>query len=157
MKKLARHKTQNTETELNLNPMMDIFVGLVPILLVTASFSHYAAVQTSLPGKEVSQSNEKPPAEVRLTFEVQDQFVVVSGFDSGFDKPVPGLFEKFPTNDLVKLKQQIEVLKGKYPKFGPSLFFATGSTPYQTVISVLDLIKTTMKGSEVILAAGVVE
>lgn len=157
MNKIARHKTTNPETELNLNPMMDIFVGLVPIMLVTASFSHYSAVQTSLPSQEISQSKEKPAEEVRLTFEVQGDFVLVSGFDSKFDKPVDGISDRFSTKDLPRLKAEIEKIKAKYPKFGPSLFYATGSTSFQTAINVLDLIKSTMNKSEVILAAGVME
>ena len=100
MNKIARHKTNNPETELNLNPMMDIFVGLVPIMLVTASFSHYSAIQTSLPSQEISQAQDKPVEEVRLTFEVQGDFVLVSGFDSKFDKPVDGISDRFPTKVL---------------------------------------------------------
>ena len=157
MNKLSRHKTSNPETELNLNPMMDIFVGLVPIMLVTASFSHYSAVQTTLPSKEISQSTEKPAEEVRLTFEVQDTFVLVSGFNSGFDKPIAALNQRFSTADLSKLKQEIEAIKVRYPKLGPTLFYATASTPFQTAIDVLDLIKSTIKTSDVVLAAGVVE
>ena len=104
----------DADSEINITPVMNIFVILIPFLLLTATFVKIAIIDLALPSLEQgsSMSNE----------EIKDLTVLVIsiGLD-GFE--IKTSENKYPLiklengkYDLQKLKGQLVKIKKQYPR-----------------------------------------
>jgi len=151
--------------DINLTPMMDLFVVLIPFLLMSAAFVRLGGVQVAMPSSKSAATELADNSKLQtisLTFEVSEKDIKVRGFSDQFVTEVSGVSGEFSLENeaqgLGQLRSFLEGLRSKYQNFGSSLFHAAPTATYEQALHVLDTVHSVAGVSkEIILAAGVVE
>lgn len=157
---MRNFKRNTDEAVLNLTPIMNLFVALIPFLIVSSAFIRLGGVDVQAPsaasGVQTPNSLKKD-SELRLSFEVQESKVIVTGYDQNYDQEISGVKAEFPIAELSRLVAYVDGLSQKQYKIGPSLFHASPETKFENAISVLNAMRSSQHVKEIVMAAGVVE
>lgn len=144
-----RHRTMVGDDELELVPVMNMFLVLIPFLLLSASFYHIKAINTSVPVVSSSSSTSartpsKSEAKVTVIVELKEKTMVLTA-----------MCDELSYNDLVKLETEIPVkspasypmdklsqhlhfIKDRYPKSDTLILVPTQDVVYGTIIQTMD-------------------
>lgn len=133
----SRLKGHAGETELNLTAVMNIFLILIPFLLLTAVFVKISILEFSLPNlsKKSAETSAQKPKSVILN--------VLSIKESGFELKSPELnFSPIDKkNELFNwevLVEQLNKIKDTYPDSEEIIITPVNTIKYDTIISVMD-------------------
>jgi len=132
-----RSKGHAEDVELNLTSVMNIFLILIPFLLLTAVFVRISVLELSLPsldsGGRAAQVKQQKTAIINI--------LIIDG--NGFELKSPEM--KFPLiskkdvgYDWDRLALQLKEIKTKYPDSEDMIISPVDSIKYQTIISVMD-------------------
>jgi biopolymer transport protein ExbD len=157
MRKLK--KQVEDEIQLNLTPMMDLFVALIPFLILSASFNSLGGIDLQAPAASSNAQTEakKSTDELWLMFEVHANSVTVQGYEKNFGAERPKVKGVFNLAELDKFKDFLISLEGGQWKMGPSLFHASPDTRYEQAVSFLNVMRGAKSVTEIVMASGVVE
>jgi biopolymer transport protein ExbD len=135
--------------ELNLLPLMSLFVALVPTLLYSAVFAPVSALGIDFPGTGGTAA-ESPLA---LTVRLADTTVGLDG--------VPG--EAYPQRDrstpeahaaaMDALRAELDALHAAYPAAKGAIVVVAPLVPYRDVVQVMDLVREAGFGNSTLLGA----
>ena len=124
--------------DLETTPIMNLFLILVPFLLVTASFANLAIIDFSLPqmnkNATAAQPAELPKQTVLSTLEIR-----VDGF--ALNSPTlnfPFIKKQGTDYDYATLKTQLLQIKQKFPDAQDMVVAPDDAVKYDTVIQVMD-------------------
>lgn len=156
---MRRFTRKTEEINLNLTPMMDLFVGLIPFLILSSAFLRLGGFDLQAPSAAQGPQAQvdSKDKELWLSFEVEDTKVTVTGYGKSYDQEVPGVKAEFVMADLPKLTAYVDALSSKHPKIGPSIFHASPDTKYEKAINVLNAMKSSKNVKDIVVAAGVTE
>jgi len=153
-------KFKNEEsTELNLIPIMNLFVCLLPFLLLTAAFVRMGAVRVELPKAQAGEINPaKPKAtqQVDLVFMMTGKQVVVTGYTDNFSMPVNSIQASFSSRDTKSISKYIDKLSEQKTNLGSALFKANPQTRFEDAVKVLSTLRKDKALKSVVLATEVV-
>lgn len=159
MLKKRRRKLEDA-SDLNLIPVMNLFVCLVPFLLLTAAFVKMGGIHAEMPaaksGEYKENANDKRQV-IDLVFQVDGSVVEVVGFTQGFSMPLADVQAKFTTNELFSLDAYLQNISEKYPNWGSTLFKASSNTRFEDAVLVLGKLRESKYIKDLVLAAEVVE
>jgi biopolymer transport protein ExbD len=158
-KQRDRRRVEGTE-ELNLIPVMNLFVCLVPFLLLTAAFVQFGAIDMELPKAQAAQVNEDERLQKRinLIFIVDANKINVSGYRSGYSQPVESVYADFSHQELEPMVTYLQELAAKEDsEIGSSLFKAEPRTRFEDAIKVLNAIRKQDFLKSVVLATDMVD
>ena len=157
MKKLKKQVEE--EIQLNLTPMMDLFVALIPFLIMAASFTRLGGIDLQAPSATSGspQQIEKPSNDLWLMFEVKADTLNVQGYDKNFSNERSKIKGQFTLNEIEKLKSFLANLQGPEWKMGPSLFHASAETKYEQAVAFLNAMRGSKSVTQIVMASGVVE
>jgi len=153
-KKKKGRRPKGTE-ELNMVPMMDLFVAIIPFLLVSVSFSQLGAVDAEMPAlaKSSDRSQKKEDSvTVDLIFNLSSEKMNVTGYTQKFSTPVAGINQDFAIADVKNLEAWMSELKKKYPQVGIGLFRVAGEVQYDQALTWLSKVKKAPELVSVVLA-----
>lgn len=155
-KKMRRKDTE--AEEMNLIPVMNLFVCLIPFLLLTASFVRLGAVESELPknGKALEQKDSTAKS-LDLIFQMDGDKVIVTAFRNGFQEQVPEVKASFLSTESEKLDSYVNELAEKYESLKSSLFRAGSKTRFEDAVKVLATIRKNESIKSVVLATDVLE
>ncbi|MBN1832616.1 MAG: biopolymer transporter ExbD [Deltaproteobacteria bacterium] len=149
MARLGRIRPQSEEeTELNMVPIMNMFMVLIPFLLMSASFYQIKAINTSIPvhadthANEVSSNNKTE--KITVVLELKEKEIRVSGlsetpndlFLSDLKMVIPrepGL--EAPTDELVDF---LKALKSRYPSSDTLILIPDEEVLYREIVQTMD-------------------
>ena len=139
IKKAVEKRREHDDADVDLTAVMNIFLILIPFLLLTAVFVKIAVLELSLPnlnqaGKSVQQ--DKPNKSIVLNF----LFIKENGFEfKSPDLNFPPLPRKTQGEfDWQGLTEQLSKAKTRYPE-SEDIFIAPGDMiKYETIITVMD-------------------
>ncbi|MEE2788252.1 MAG: biopolymer transporter ExbD [Myxococcota bacterium] len=140
-------KKKAQDEELNLIPIMNLMVTLIPFLLLGAAFYHLGTIPASLPQQAAAASGEKPKdIKVTLTMEVKLDTIRVSGTAVGLDDAsAEGLKKTFANRgapqDLKALQDHLVSIKSQYPKSDTVVVIPEETIRYEMLVTVLDTIR----------------
>lgn len=143
-----------SEVDINLVPIMDVFVALIPFLLLTAAFMRFSGVNVHIPTMTSTGQVDDQSEKLQLTFQIEKDHILVSGFTHGFKKNQPEAKRLFTIQELRKLSAFLEDLHGKFIQIDKAMVHADASVPYQDVMRVLDAITSSRATNGIVLAAG---
>ena len=157
-----KRKEMEDDGEPNLVPIMNMFLVIIPFLLMSASFYTIKAVNTSIP--VLSNSIDKPVAETQqisltVVAEIKKESIKVSVLS---DKLTAKELEEFKTVYTVegnsgypmdKFSMHLQNIKIKYPKSETLILIPDSSIDYETIIRAMD---TARKTGEITLFPNVV-
>lgn len=144
LKATLKKKRGNKGDNLEMTPVMNLFLILVPFLLFTATFVNIAILELSLPQinktRSLTQQQSQPPKQSILsTLEIrQEGFALKS---PTFDFPVIG--KRNAAYDFEALLAQLNQIKQKFPEAQDMVIAPQDMIKYDTVISVMDRLRET--------------
>ncbi len=138
--------------ELNLIPVMNLMVTLIPFLLLGAAFYHLGVVPASIP-ENVPASDAEPPKEVKVTVNLVlglDK-TTVSGSAALLDEDETAAMDaEFPAKngvpDLKMLQAHLFGIRSKYPKSDTVILLPADELRYERLIEILDFVRERKTG-----------
>jgi len=141
-----RHRGE-TEVDVDMVPIMNMFLVLVPFLLMSASFLHIKAINTSVP---VLGSTANKPAinlniKTTVVLELKKAAIDLSlNADALEPKVLAGWSRAFPKNGddpfpFQILAEHLEQIKNAYPASDTLIIVPNGDVLYDTIIQTMDV------------------
>jgi biopolymer transport protein ExbD len=137
-------KTRREAEEVNLLPVMNLMVTLIPFLLLGAAFYKLGNIPTSIPDN-VPASDAKPPSDIKVTMNcvIEADRIVLTGSGAGLDEAgmdaLGGVFaNRGKDPDLESVTNHLAVIKRRYPKSDTVIVLPHEKLQYQALVRVLD-------------------
>jgi biopolymer transport protein ExbD len=132
VKRLASRKRRGWNApaeELNLQPLMNLFVSIVPMLLLSAVFVSLSSIDLSVPQATVDAPQS--PDDFVLAIRVSErQWLVDARGDA--TRPVP-------KGDTAALLAVLDAVHARKPEHSSALLVCADTVPYDEIVRVLDV------------------
>jgi biopolymer transport protein ExbD len=144
--RVRRHEEE--EPDINLIPIMNMFMVLIPFLLMSASFFHIKAINTSIPvhAEPAAQAeNESQAPKVTVVLEIKPDRVristladtpnglQVSSGETVFARPAAG---ELPVGAVAGMLAE---LKAKFPASDTMILIPDDEVSYREIIRAMDI------------------
>ncbi len=150
MARMGRIRTRSEEdTELNMVPIMNLFMVLIPFLLMSTSFLHLKAVNASVPvhAEAASESTPPPASDIKVTVMVSlgGNRLSVSASANGVAPEILSGFEKTIVRTgrvdevSAQLGRVLAAVKEKYPKSDTMVLVPEPSVLYEEIVRTMDM------------------
>jgi biopolymer transport protein ExbD len=151
----SRRRSNHSEVNVNLVPMLDALVTMISLLMYTMAFLSLTMVESPLPmvSSEENQLQMKDqPLQLSLTIN-EDHLLVWSPFERIPQTNLPFVPDKdgVPTPDYLKLHETLIGIKQQFPQENKILLVPKASTSYDLIISIIDAAKNLEKTDPVIV------
>jgi biopolymer transport protein ExbD len=133
-----RVKRRHEAADLDVTPFMNLMIVLVPVLLLSMVFTHTTVIDLNFPSGEAAAGTADPEA-VHLEVTVAAEALVVADGRGGVIKRVPA---KDGEHDYATLSEVMQELKRRLPDKRDILVRLEQDTPYQTLVSVMDTVRS---------------
>jgi len=136
LRKAIGKSRRSHDTEINITPVMNIFVILIPFLLLTATFVKIAIIDLALPTLEQKSGPQKD--------DVKDLTVLVLSITSeGFqiktsEKNYPIIKIKDRGYNYLDLVEKLTEVKKNFPKLEDVIISPSSEILYYVIVKVLD-------------------
>jgi biopolymer transport protein ExbD len=122
------------EVELNLTPIMNMFLVMIPFLVSMAVFAHMAIIEVNLPQDAAGQSKGPKSKDLKLTVVLAtDGYSIVVG-DS--------LYEAIPLVNGIhspdSLRRSLESIRGSLTNREQLIVAVNDSIPFEKVVDAMD-------------------
>ncbi len=132
---------------MDMVPIMNMFLVLVPFLLMSASFLHIKAINTSVPvlAAAVKQKPADPSLKTTVILELSKTAITLSlNADTLKPKDASRWHRRFPkkadnTFPLEMLAAHLERVKTAYPASDTLIIVPHGDVLYDTIIQTMDV------------------
>lgn len=139
-------RTGEEDTEVNMVPIMNMFLVLIPFLLMSANFLHLKAINTSVPVQAERNVDAVPPRDAKVTVavEIREKGLVLQALSDTVAEErlqtLGGSLQRrsdgsYPFEDLAARLQEI---KQQYPASDTLLVIPGGRVLYETIIQAMD-------------------
>jgi len=120
--------------ELNITPVMNIFLILVPFLMLTAVFVKISILEFSLPGADQAKSDSQVPLPVVTILSITDK-----GFElKSKDFKIPLIEKEKEVFDFEALVEKLVEVKAKYQGSEDIIIAPQATIKYDIIIKVMD-------------------
>ncbi|MBN8539367.1 MAG: biopolymer transporter ExbD [Deltaproteobacteria bacterium] len=143
-------REEDATFELNLAPMLDIIVSIIPMLLLSVVFVQITVIDTPIPQaveQAVAAANEKNKDLVQVRMSVaNDRTVMITILDRGATKEfqVAGIGSGTEAKaDLDGLYKQVIAIKKQYPDVFRLELNPSDTVPLVDIVGVMDSVRTT--------------
>ncbi len=146
------------DENVNLVPIMNLFVVLIPFLLMSAAFFNISVINASVPALQ-KEKTDLAKSDVAVTMMVRmkpDAFTITASSDtlprSELDKLRTEIPRRGETMGLKEFSDHMLACKQRYPKSETMLLVPDAGIEYQDVIAVMDAgrwVKVQQDGSTV--------
>lgn len=168
----ARHGGDDSVTELNLTPIMNLVLMLIPALLITAAFVEITVINVSAPQigggapAEPQEKPDKPPLNLTIVLTDQGFTIAGSGGVLGQEQADPNA-AKGPTipkvgagdYDWASLTKKLVEIKDAFPEETKVIINAEPDIKFEFLVGTMDAARETSDHRElfpdVILSAGI--
>lgn len=142
-----RNQESSSDFEINLAPMLDVIVAIIPMLLMSVVFVQINMIETQIP-QIVAQASEsqKEEVQVSLSLEIQDNDLKFIVSDKGKKKEIR-IARSQESYDLDKLYQEAKSIKSQYPSVFKVELKPAGGVSLEKIVSVMDHIRR-IKGED---------
>ncbi len=141
-----RHKSEE-DTELNMVPIMNMFMVLIPFLLMSASFYQIKAINTSVPVHADTHAgnlsnNEKE--KITVVLELKEKEIRISGLSETpndlFLSELKMVISRQPDSEasMDELVNFLKALKSRYPASDTLILIPDEEVLYREIIQTMD-------------------
>lgn len=140
----TRYRRTREELEVNLIPVMNLFVTLIPFLLLAAAFYHVSVVPTSLPSQTDEASDiAVDPRAVTLNLLIEPDKIQLSASSAVLDEATlaaltVNLERTDKGFDLAELGKALHAIKLKFDRSDTVIVLPSDEVEYQDVVMILD-------------------
>ena len=153
-RRIRNREMEHGDYELNLVPMLDMFLSLIPFLLLSAAFINYGGVFVEAPSfaaqEQVVVADAKSK-ELDLAVKVSRDDVKISAYSKGFLAKKDDLQGTFKLDDRANLQIYLQTLKKNYV-IASVLFHVDPQIPYQQAVTVLQALRSSDLSKHIVLA-----
>jgi biopolymer transport protein ExbD len=139
-------RNSDDDTELNMIPIMNIFLVIIPFLLTSVSFFHIKAISTSVPVMADSAHVSMKPENIKLTVivEMRQADMRLSATAEELD---PQALEQFGQQiklqsagmyPLMEFNEYLQSIKSTYPASDTLILIPDESVIYESIIQAMD-------------------
>jgi len=137
LKKTVRRNRAINNDDVNITPVMNLFLVLIPFLLLTAVFVRIAVLELSLPS--LSQAKNSQAAKPQKPVIV----ILLAITENGFEMKAPGVkIAPIPRRNgrfqFKLLRRDLKALKKKYPDTEDITIQPDEAVLYDTIVKVMD-------------------
>ncbi|MBN1327190.1 MAG: biopolymer transporter ExbD [Candidatus Cloacimonetes bacterium] len=139
----SRNLKKKEPRSLNLIPIMNLFIVVIPMLMTVMVSVHLAMIQITLPtvGDEAQvNENEEPPPRIILVLQTTG-FEIVVGEDVEEEIGLLEAEEQFGNFDYESLNNRMKSLKEQYEKQYTVDILPDPSVKYDTLLKSIDICK----------------
>lgn len=138
---------EEVDTDLDMVPIMNMFLVLIPFLLISASFFHLKAINTSVPVLGSSDGSAPIESTIKLTMivQIEDKGIRLSAMSDEADPALLSQYDAFFVKDqqaaypLDDLASFLTGIKEKYPLSDTLIIIPDGDVIYDTIIKTMDV------------------
>jgi biopolymer transport protein ExbD len=152
-----RCRQAEEDPELNMIPIMNMFMVLIPFLLMSASFFHIKAINTSIPIHADTPAKEQIPEKQKVKITVivelkQDEIRISALSDTPNDLALSALETSLPRQigsdvSVAQLADHLKQLKERYPESDTMILIPDGEISYNEIIQAMDCARQHETGS----------
>jgi biopolymer transport protein ExbD len=147
---IGSRRSRDVDTEINIVPIMNMFMVLIPFLLMSASFFQIKAINTSVPVHSSSQKSEKNTTEneivhkLTVILELKEDRIKVSALSDTLEsKILAGLETEFIRTAgqelaVTLIAEHLKKLKTRYPLSDTMLLIPDDNVTYNEIIQAMD-------------------
>jgi len=150
MSTLRRNRKTNMEdTDLDMVPIMNMFLVLIPFLLMSASFFHLKAINTSVPVlAEPGQdplTDKKQAIKLTVIVEIKEKEIYVSALSGeAEEETLKGLEQTIVRMDehertMAALADCLKNMKSKFPASDTVIIIPEENVVFDTIIQTMDI------------------
>lgn len=155
MNRLRRRRLQQEDdVELDMVPIMNMFLVLIPFLLMSASFLDLKAINTSVPVLSSAENiNDETPKEkkIKLTLvvEIKDSGLYLSATSDNAPQEIVDKVdrviekERMGAYPMETFGKYLKALKADYPASDTIIIIPDKSVVYETIIKTMDMARNT--------------
>ena len=139
-----RIKRTNEEVEINLIPVMNLFLVMIPFLLLCAVFYHVSIINASVPGMAGSQDQSEQQVDVKITLYIQiinDKFKLFARNESGLEKASNTILKVNDKYDFESLSKYVYQLKLKYKDSDTAILLPDEDIVFDEIIKTMDAVR----------------
>jgi len=144
-----KRRREEVDTELNMVPIMNVFMVMIPFLLMSAAFYHIKAINTSIPVHGVATADtENMPAKeaikITVVLELKEREIRISALSSQLSSVELAEFEvalnRPAKGDLsvIALGDYLHRVKARYPASDTLLLIPDDTVLYREIIQTMD-------------------
>ncbi|NIR50959.1 biopolymer transporter ExbD [candidate division KSB1 bacterium] len=135
LRKSLGREERYQENNLNITPVLNIFLILVPFMLLTAVFVRISVLEFSLPSADNKSQQSTQPEDAVVT--------LIAINDKGFDLKTQGMKFSFINKkqddfDFATLVEKLREVKRLHAKSEEIIIAPQASIKYNTIIKVMD-------------------
>ncbi len=144
-----RNRQPAEEPSVDMVPIMNMFLVLIPFMLLSASFFHVRAINTSVPvlssqAEEAKTADEfKKKVKIIVTVEIKEDSFYLYGVSSevdqkemvGMEKTIAKIGNEYP---LTKFVEHLQKIKEKYPMSDTLIVIPREKIVYDIIIKTMD-------------------
>ena len=139
-------RTSDDDTELNMIPIMNIFLVIIPFLLTSVSFFHIKAISTSVPVMADSSSEAVKQEQIKLTVIVEMRLKDLR-LSATAESLEPQELEQFEQQinlqsaglyPLMELNDYLQSIKRTYPASDTMILIPDETVLYESIIQAMD-------------------
>ena len=130
--------------DLNLIPVMNLFMVLIPFLLMGAAFYHISVIPASVPVNDPQQSDvPKTPTTVAVNLEIKPEALSLTAASVSLsEEELDALGAVWPRGDqgydAIALQAHLKGLKAKYPSSNTITILPHDKLDYEELVVLLD-------------------
>lgn len=138
--------------EINVIPVMNLFMVLIPFLLLGATFFHIGVIPTSTPTLNPTDSDvPKTPTTVAVNLEITEEVLRISASSVSLElEALEALSAEWPKKggeyQVDALQKALIDIKSKYPESNMLIVLPFEDLNYQVLVSVLDVTRNRQVG-----------
>lgn len=142
-----RRNRQQEDVDLDMVPIMNMFLVLIPFLLMSASFFHLKAINTSVPvlGKNSTQIETEKDVKLTIILELAGKSIQLSAVSDDVDyEMLDRLKKKFEMTDsdqhqMNELITYLREVKQNFPSSDTLILIPEEDVIYETIIRTMDI------------------
>ncbi|MBF0450645.1 MAG: biopolymer transporter ExbD [Candidatus Magnetomorum sp.] len=145
---MKRRQKQTEDTDIDMVPIMNMFLVLIPFLLSSASFFDINAIHTSVPvhhnQTQTDEQNTKVSETILPVIEVTEKGIVLYALS---DQIAADILEKWEISlskqgesyPLSEILPYLKDMKNRFPKSDTILVIPEENITYETIIHTMDM------------------
>ena len=142
-KRSRRGYRQLIESDLEIMPLMNLFVALIPMLLISAVFLKVSAIDMQLPGEDAQADASSISADaLDLSVKIGDDAYVVQG-----RRLARQIVSRGNENAETKLSSILQGIKHDHPDNEDLVIVSQPHTRYDDIVRVMDISRESGMGA----------
>ena len=139
---------------LNLTPLLDFVVAVIPVLLLSVNFLEYVVLDTSLPiysddpNVETAAKDKQP--KLGLSVAITEEGFVIAGQGGVLNADGKGTLIRKTiggTYDYLELSNKLLEIKNSYPDEWSVIIIPEGTTKFEDIIATMDASRERLSAS----------